>query len=110
MVESISLRPIPETQNASCQQSEGRGVESLNSGCFCVSLDADALKREFEADARRLSVDSGKVPSPVRGNARVRVTASSGPHGGDRTCGTDGHRVACVPRQRARMGAAGRAF
>jgi len=32
------------------------GVESLNRDCFCISLDTDALKREFEGDAQTRSV------------------------------------------------------
>lgn len=39
---------ICETQGTSGRQPEGTGVETLNSNCFCISLDADALKREFE--------------------------------------------------------------
>ena len=31
-------------------------IESLNSNCFCVSLDTDALKREFESDEETRSV------------------------------------------------------
>ena len=34
----------------------GRAVESLNSNCFCIMLDADALKHEFETDAETRSV------------------------------------------------------
>ena len=48
MIESMSLNPVGETQVAHGPSPEGRGVESLNSDCFCVSLDAEALKREFE--------------------------------------------------------------
>ena len=51
MIESKNLGPIHETQGACGAQPEARGVESLNSNCFCISLDADALKREFETDA-----------------------------------------------------------
>ncbi|MEO7726957.1 MAG: hypothetical protein ABIS45_06860 [Burkholderiales bacterium] len=50
MIEIKSLSPEP--QGACLPQGEASGVETLNSGCFCVSLDADALKREFEADPR----------------------------------------------------------
>jgi len=32
------------------------GLEPLNSDCFCMSLDADALKREFETDVQTRSV------------------------------------------------------
>ena len=32
------------------------GAESLNRSCFCVSLDTDALKREFESDEETRSV------------------------------------------------------
>jgi hypothetical protein len=56
MIESKSLSPICETQGASGPQPEGRGVESLNSDCFCISLDADALKREFETDTETRSL------------------------------------------------------
>ena len=56
MIESKNPSPICETQGASGPQPEGRGVESLNSNCFCISLDADALKREFETDAETRSV------------------------------------------------------
>ena len=52
MIESKNLIPIHEAQGACGPQLGARGVESLNSGCFCVSLDADALKREFDADPR----------------------------------------------------------
>ena len=34
----------------------GRGIESLNSDCFCISLDAEALRRGFEADAETRDV------------------------------------------------------
>jgi hypothetical protein len=56
MTESKNMSPICETQGASGSQAEGRGVESLNSNCFCISLDADALKREFETDSEMHSV------------------------------------------------------
>ena len=54
MIESRNLSSVDETQCTSEPQSECsnqakvRGVESLNSECFCISLDAEALKREFE--------------------------------------------------------------
>lgn len=51
MTESKSQSPVCGSQGASGPQPEGRGVTSLNSGCFCISLDADVLKREFETDA-----------------------------------------------------------
>lgn len=56
MIESKNLNPIFETQGAPDPQSEGRGVESLNRGCFCISLNADALKREFETDSETRSL------------------------------------------------------
>jgi hypothetical protein len=56
MIESKNLSPICETQGASGPQPDGHGVESLNRDCFCISLDADALKREFETDAETRSV------------------------------------------------------
>ena len=56
MIESKNLSPIYETHGASGTQLAGRGVESLNSDCFCISLDVDALKREFETDAETRSV------------------------------------------------------
>ena len=31
-------------------------IEALNRNCFCISLDADALKHEFETDAVTRSV------------------------------------------------------
>ena len=52
MTESRAPTPIHEAPDASALQSGSPGVESLNSGCFCVSLDASALKYEFEADPR----------------------------------------------------------
>ena len=57
MIESKPLSTINETQCTPGQQSacniqpDALGVESLNSNCFCISLDVDALKREFEMDA-----------------------------------------------------------
>ena len=57
MIESKPLSTINETQCTSGQQPAcnvqpgALGVESLNSNCFCISLDADALKRELETDA-----------------------------------------------------------
>ncbi len=56
MIESRNLNPIDETQGACGPQPGGRGVESLNSNCFCISLDTDALKRELETDAKTRSV------------------------------------------------------
>jgi hypothetical protein len=56
MIDSKSLSPICETQGASGPQPEGRGVETLNSSCFCISLDAEALKREFETNSETRSV------------------------------------------------------
>ena len=46
----------PNTFATSSRQPEANGVESLNRDCFCISLDNDALKREFEADAQTSSV------------------------------------------------------
>ena len=54
MIESRNLSPNCERQGASGPQPEGHGVESLNSDCFCISLDTDALKREFETDAEKI--------------------------------------------------------
>ena len=57
MTESKPLNTIHETQCTSRQQPACNiqpdilRVGSLNSNCFCISLDADALKREFEIDA-----------------------------------------------------------
>ena len=51
MIESNNLSPIQESQCASGPPPAERGVESLNSRCFCISLDTDALKRELETDA-----------------------------------------------------------
>ena len=56
MIESKTLGLTCESQGAFGAQPEARGVESLNSNCFCISLDADALKREFETDAETRSV------------------------------------------------------
>ena len=56
MIESTNLSPTYESQGACGPQPEGREVESLNSNCFCISLDADALKREFETDSETRSV------------------------------------------------------
>lgn len=62
MIESRNLSSVDETQCTSEPQSEcsnqakARGVESLNSECFCISLDAEALKREFETDPETRSL------------------------------------------------------
>ena len=56
MIESRSLSPLCETHGASDLQLAGREVESLNRDCFCISLDVEALKREFETDAEMRSV------------------------------------------------------
>ena len=56
MIESINLAPVGETQVVPGPQPEVRRVESLNSSCFCISLDADALKRAFETDSQTSSV------------------------------------------------------
>lgn len=56
MIESKNLSPIYETQGACGSQPDGRGVELLNSNCFCISLDPDALKREFETGSETRSV------------------------------------------------------
>ena len=56
MIEPSNLGPTCETQGTSGPPAGGRGVESLNSNCFCISLDADALKREFETDSETRSV------------------------------------------------------
>jgi len=56
MIESRSLSPLCETHGASDAQLAGREVESLNRDCFCISLDVEALKREFETDAEMRSV------------------------------------------------------
>ncbi|MEO8164783.1 MAG: hypothetical protein ABI619_05245 [Betaproteobacteria bacterium] len=63
MVESKNLSSTCETQGTSGPQPEGRGVESLNNDCFCISLDADALKREFETAS-----DTGGVYSLILKN------------------------------------------
>ncbi len=51
-------RPTPncETQGTSGRQPEGHGVASLNSDCFCVTLDAEALKQEFQTDSETRSL------------------------------------------------------
>ena len=57
MIESKHLSTIHETQCTTAEQPacaiqpDTIGVESLNSNCFCISLDADALRRELEMDA-----------------------------------------------------------
>ena len=62
MIESRKLSSVDETQCTSEPQSEcsnqakARGVESLNSDCFCISLDTEALKREFETDPETRSL------------------------------------------------------
>ena len=56
MIESKNLSPTYEPQGACGPQPERREVESLNSNCFCISLDADALRREFETDSETRSV------------------------------------------------------
>ena len=56
MIESRNLNPVNETQGACGPQAGGRAVESLNGNCFCIMLDADALKHEFETDAETRSV------------------------------------------------------
>jgi len=48
VIESMKPDPAGETQVVPDPQPEVRGVESLNRDCFCISLDADALKREFK--------------------------------------------------------------
>ena len=58
MNESKNLSPLYETQGACGPQFEERKTESLNSKCFCISLDTDALKREFETDAETRTVYS----------------------------------------------------
>jgi hypothetical protein len=50
MIEPKNLNPIFETQGPPAPQPEGRGVESLNSNCFCITLDAEELKRELQRD------------------------------------------------------------
>jgi hypothetical protein len=62
MIESRSLSSVDVTQCTTEPQSEcsnqakTRGVESLNGECFCISLDAEALKREFETDPETRSL------------------------------------------------------
>ena len=48
MIESKVQSPLPESQGTSDLRPQGHGVEPLNSQCFCISLDSDALKRELE--------------------------------------------------------------
>ena len=50
MTGARTTNPICETQGVSGPQLGERGAESLNSRCFCISLDVNALKREFETD------------------------------------------------------------
>ena len=56
MIESGNLVPVGATQVAADAQPAVSGAESLNSKCFCISLDPDALKRAFETDAVTRSV------------------------------------------------------
>jgi len=56
MIDSKSLSCNGETQGASRPQPERHGVASLNSDCFCISLDAEALKREIETDSETRSL------------------------------------------------------
>ena len=44
--------PPKDVVASSSQQPKANGLESLNSECFCISLDADALKQEFELDSQ----------------------------------------------------------
>ena len=62
MIESKNLNHLDETQcisgaqPACSKQSKASVVESLNSDCFCISLDEDALKREFRTSAETHSL------------------------------------------------------
>jgi len=56
MIESRSPDPACGMKLVAGPQAGVPGVESLNSRCFCISLDADALERQFEADPDTRSV------------------------------------------------------
>ena len=55
-MESPEAMIEPKALSACGPQTGPRGAESLNSSCFCVSLDVDALKHEFETDSETRSV------------------------------------------------------
>ena len=50
MIEPRNPSPTQTSQGASGLQPGGSRVESLNGKCFCISLDADTLMREFDTD------------------------------------------------------------
>jgi len=56
MIDSKSLSSNCETYGSSPLQHERQGVVSLNSECFCISLDAEALKRQIETDSETRSL------------------------------------------------------
>ncbi len=51
MTESKEQSPIQVSQGPPDARDKGQGVEPLNSQCFCISLDSEALKRELETNA-----------------------------------------------------------
>ena len=56
MIESTNPHSNQESQAAARQNSEESGIESLNNGCFCLSLDSDALKHQFSTDSEACNV------------------------------------------------------
>ena len=50
MIDFKDLTPIQNSKGESDLGPKAHGVEPLNTQCFCISLDTDALKRELEAN------------------------------------------------------------
>ena len=56
MVTPTNLCSSQQAQDPNAARPAPQGADSLNSRCFCITLDAEALQREFEADAVTRSV------------------------------------------------------
>ena len=77
MIKSKNLSPFQESQGALDLLSQGHGVEPLNSHCFCISVDTDALKRELETntDTHNLSSMFASMPVFVSRQHLIRMAA-----------------------------------
>ena len=56
MVAPTNLWSLKRSQGTNAARPAPQGADSLNSRRFCITLDAEALQREFEADAVTRSV------------------------------------------------------
>ena len=56
MVTPTNLCSSQQAQDSNAARPAPQGADSLNSRCFCITLDAEALQREFEANAVTRSV------------------------------------------------------